>query len=261
MQRGHLALSVCILAATVFRLAPAQEISPRVEVHGFSGWAYGRTAENTYIGGDPRGNYQRGSLALNLAAHPAPRLSIISQAFFKQTEEGTETELDYAFLEMPTMPPHATVLRCALSLLLSATPAHLAGAQDPIAVIVHPSGTLADLSLETLQRLFLGRSALLPNKESVVLLESAWLRDRFYSRALGMNADRFKRHWIGVIFSGEGVTPPREMGSPAEVLQYVATHRGAVAFIELRNVDSSVRTVSISGLRATDPDYRLRERP
>ena len=99
MRHARVALSVFVLALGASRLAYAQDISPRVEVRGFSGWAYGRTNDNTYLGGDPRGNYQRGSLAINLAAHPAPNLSIISQAFFKQTEEGTESELDYAFAE------------------------------------------------------------------------------------------------------------------------------------------------------------------
>ncbi len=79
--------------------AMAQDATPRVDLRGFSGWAYGRTSENTYLGVDPRGNYALGSLAINLATHPAPKLSFISQVFFKQTDEGTATELDYAFAE------------------------------------------------------------------------------------------------------------------------------------------------------------------
>ncbi len=145
-------------------------------------------------------------------------------------------------------------------LLLCAAPVRQLVAQDPMVVIVHPKSALTDMSLGNLQRLYLGRSATLPNKEPVMLVESAWLRERFYSRALGMNADRFKRHWIGVIFSGEGASPPKELGSSAEVLQYVATHPGSIAFIEMSNVDKSVKTVSIDGLRPSEPGYRLRER-
>lgn len=132
-------------------------------------------------------------------------------------------------------------------------------AQDPIAVIVNPRSELTDLSLGNLSRLYLGRTATLPSKEPVMLVESAWLRERFYSRTLGLSADRFKRHWIGVIFSGEGATPPRELGSSADVLQYVATHAGAIAFIELGNVDKSVKLVTINGVRPSDATYRLRD--
>ena len=163
--------------------------------------------------------------------------------------------------DAPTIKTTAGVWLCLVLLLLSAAPAHRANAQDPIAVIVHPKSAIADISLGALQRVYLGRTATLQNKEPVLLVESAWLRERFYSRALSMNADRFKRHWIGVIFSGEGASPPKEMGSPAEVLQYVASHPSAIAFIELSIVDKSVKTVTIDGLRPTEPAYRLRDRP
>lgn len=81
--------------------APArtQEPTPRWDLHVFGGWAYGKTSRNTYLSGTPQGNYQQGALALNLSAHPDPRLSFLAQAFWEQGNEGTETEIDYAFAE------------------------------------------------------------------------------------------------------------------------------------------------------------------
>ena len=134
----------------------------------------------------------------------------------------------------------------------------VASAQSPIVVIVHAKSPLTEISLESLQRLYLGSSRSFPNGQPAVLVESAPLRDRFYSEALGMNADRFKRHWIRVVFSGEGASPPKYFGEPGDVLQYVATHPGAIAFVELSTVNGSVKVLSLDGLRPADAHYRLR---
>lgn len=91
----------CVLIAT-FGLAAsavAQEPASRLDLRGFGGWAYGKTNANNYLAGDPQGNYRRGSFALNVSAHVTSKLSIIGQAFWEQGDEGTQTEIDYAFAE------------------------------------------------------------------------------------------------------------------------------------------------------------------
>lgn len=141
-----------------------------------------------------------------------------------------------------------------LALVLAST----ARAQEPIAVIVHPDNPLSMISREELRRFYLGTSTTLPNKESVLLLESATIRERFYAAALGMSVSRVKRHWIGVVFSGESGIPPREVGGPEELRQFVATHRGAIAFLEAADVTSSVKVLTIDGLRPGDARYPLK---
>lgn len=131
-------------------------------------------------------------------------------------------------------------------------------AQEPTAIVVNSRNPLADISLDGLRRLYLGQSATLPNREPVVLLETAPLRERFYSRTLGMNADRFRRHWIGIVFAGEANTPPRDVGGAEEVLRYVASHAGAIAFVSLRSVDKSVKVIAINGALPGDLNYPLR---
>ncbi len=79
--------------------AQAQEPAPRLDLHGFGGWAYGKTNANNYLSGGPQGTYRRGSFALNLSAHLNGKLSIIGQTFWEQGEDGTSTEIDYAFAE------------------------------------------------------------------------------------------------------------------------------------------------------------------
>ena len=131
-------------------------------------------------------------------------------------------------------------------------------AQAPTAIVVNTQNPLTELSLDGLRRLYLGQSKTLPNREPVILLETAPLRERFYSRALGMSADLFKRHWIGIVFAGEASTPPRDLGGPEDVLRYVASNVGAIAFVDFSRVDRSVKVLAINGARPGDLNYLLR---
>ncbi len=79
-------------------LAHAQETVPRVDVHGFGSWAYGRTDENVYLAGQPGGNYANSSFALAVASQPSDRLRVRGQ-FELHQEAATEIELDYVFAE------------------------------------------------------------------------------------------------------------------------------------------------------------------
>ena len=131
-------------------------------------------------------------------------------------------------------------------------------AQEPIAVVVNASNPISSMTVEGLRRLYLGQSAALPNREPVILLETALLRERFYGQALGMRVDQFKRHWISVLFAGEAFVPPRDPGSVDDLMQFVASHPGAIAFVALNRVASSVKVIAIEGARPGAPNYPLR---
>ena len=89
-------------------------------------------------------------------------------------------------------------------------------------------------------------------------MESSTVRERFYAAALGMSQDRVKRHWIGVVFSGQSGTPPKDVGGPAELQQFVATHPGAIAFLAATDVGGSVKVLAVEGRRPDDPRYPLK---
>jgi len=61
--------------------------------------SYGRTNLNRYLGGISQGNYRNARFALNVMAHPAERLAVVSQVEMVLDGGETETELDYAFAE------------------------------------------------------------------------------------------------------------------------------------------------------------------
>ena len=83
-------------------------------------------------------------------------------------------------------------------------------------------------------------------------------RVTFYRDVLDMNLDRVRRHWIGVVFAGETAMPPREAADPEQARRYVAEHTGALAFVDARAVDGSVRVLAINGKLPADPGYPIR---
>ncbi len=94
------AIAIGLVVSAVFiASAQAQETTRSVDFHGFGGWAYGKTSANRFLAGDPLGDYRQGSVALNFSVHLTPRFSIIGQNFWRQSGEGTETEIDFAFAE------------------------------------------------------------------------------------------------------------------------------------------------------------------
>lgn len=146
------------------------------------------------------------------------------------------------------------------SLLLFSPFARLRG-QEAIAIIVHPRNPVTSLPLESLRRLYLGQTASFPSGGSATLVETPQLREQFYQVALGMSSDRFRRHWIAVVFAGEAVTPPRVVGDADEVIAYVAAHPEAIAFVPLSSVRATVKTIEIDGAGPTEAAYPLRAVP
>lgn len=131
-------------------------------------------------------------------------------------------------------------------------------AQEALAIVVHPKAALANLSSDDLRRYFLGQRTSLPSGEAVQLAESASLRDRFYGSALGMKGDRFKRHWISMVFSGEAAIPPRDFATDEQVIAFVSNTPGALGFVAASAATNAVKVVSIGGVKPTDNRYPVR---
>jgi hypothetical protein len=94
-------VTLLCLALTALLGGPlhGQEAGPRVELHGFGSWAYGRTNGNEYLSGDQRGRYDDASFALIVTASVTDHLFVTGQAFWVDGPAGTEAELDSAFAE------------------------------------------------------------------------------------------------------------------------------------------------------------------
>jgi len=138
------------------------------------------------------------------------------------------------------------------------TPTLPAEARAQFAVIVNPRNPIKDLSLEELRRLYLGRTTTFSQNQPVILLEQAAISDGFYQAALGMNEARLRRHWIGIVFSGETAKPPKSIAVADDLKRAVAENRGAIAFIDLAETEPGMKVLTINGRRPDDARYPLR---
>jgi ABC-type phosphate transport system substrate-binding protein len=155
------------------------------------------------------------------------------------------------------MNPARGVAMVLAALVIGAAAPHVAVAQEAIAVIANRSNPIDSVTAADLQRLYMGAATVFPNRERVVLFEQAGLRESFYRTVLNMSADRVKRHWIGIVFAGSSATPPKSVTDAKDVRNFVKYRRGAIAFVDARAVDSSVKVLAVDGFLPGDRDYAL----
>jgi ABC-type phosphate transport system substrate-binding protein len=120
----------------------------------------------------------------------------------------------------------------------------LAGAGQAQVVVV-AGRNVGELGKDQVADIFLGKATALPGGGAVVpvdQVESSALREEFYSRFTGKSAAQARSLWSRLAFTGKG-SPPREMGSSAEVKKFVAGTPGAIGYIEKAAVDDTVKIV------------------
>jgi len=123
--------------------------------------------------------------------------------------------------------------------------AHACFAQ--IALVVGASSDLKTITMDQASSIYLGKSNTFPNGSTALLLDQpagSPIRATFYDKVTGKNEAQVKAGWSRLVFSGKG-TPPKEIGSSAEVKKIVSTNPNTIGYIEKSAVDSSVRSLLI----------------
>jgi len=127
------------------------------------------------------------------------------------------------------------ILRLAVAAALSTAGA---GAFAQVAVVVSPKSPLATMTADQVSGIFLGKVNTLPSG----LPDSLPAREIFYTKVTGKSTAQVKAAWSRLVFSGKA-TPPKELGSSAEVKKFVAANPDAIGYIEKSAVDSTVKVV------------------
>lgn len=132
--------------------------------------------------------------------------------------------------------------RWILLLLLAAAPA----VAEEVVPVVSARSSITVLNANQVADIFLGRSSRFPDGTVAVpidLAEDSPLRERFYTVFTGKSPAQLKAHWSKIIFTGRG-QPPRQVSGSAEAKKALAENPNAIAYIDPKHVDSSVRVLA-----------------
>lgn len=126
---------------------------------------------------------------------------------------------------------------CLSGLVLALSPA-MAG----IVIVAHPN--VHKLDQPTVQRVFTGKVIEVGGVtvSPVNLRVGQPLRSRFLSDYLQQTDDAYVAYWTVRRYVGKGV-PPREFATVAEVISYVQSTPGAVAYLDEADVPPSMNVV------------------
>jgi hypothetical protein len=112
-------------------------------------------------------------------------------------------------------------------------------------VVVNAANEVAQLERYQVVDIFMGRTAAFPNGEIALPLDlkvDSRERERFYTSLTGRTAAQVNAYWARLIFSGRA-SPPRVMHSVAAILDAIRKNRGAIAYLDSQQVDSTVKVI------------------
>jgi phosphate transport system substrate-binding protein len=144
----------------------------------------------------------------------------------------------------------------AIALISLAVP----GLASDVAIIVHPSNPVTDLSLAELSRLFRAEQVRWKSGDKVDLVLQVGVSTRqevILNRVFHMKADELQAFWLGKVFRGELATPPRTFAADVSVKHYVAANPRAISYIESALLDDSIKAISIDGKHPGEAAYPL----
>lgn len=113
-----------------------------------------------------------------------------------------------------------------------------------VAVVVHPGNTNT-MSEDDISRIFLGKKKAFPDGSDAIPVDQAdgsANRSAFVSTVLKKNDQQIKAYWAQLLFTGKG-TPPKEVGSSADVKKLIAQNPSLIGYIDSADVDASVKVV------------------
>ena len=107
-----------------------------------------------------------------------------------------------------------------------------------VVVVVNAANSEA-VSKDQIANVYLGKStAFIPVDQP----DGSAIRGEFYKKVADKDASQAKALWSKLVFTGKA-TPPKEVGSSADVKKAVAANPKAIGYIEKSAVDASVKVV------------------
>jgi phosphate transport system substrate-binding protein len=134
-------------------------------------------------------------------------------------------------------------------------------ATEPLAIVVNRSNPIEEISTAELRAIFLGARSHWTSGRRVTLVmrdlddpeRAVILRD-----VCGMTESQFRTHFVRGLYNGEIVVSPKILSSVSGVRRFIFNVPGAIGYLRLSELDSSVKALRIDEHRPDEKEYRLR---
>ena len=136
-------------------------------------------------------------------------------------------------------------------------------ARGTVAVVVHKSNPLSEVSAMQLRRIYLGDQTRWSDNQKITILllpQGSDERRTMLRVLLRMSEDDFTRHWISKVFRGESTAGPKTTTTAASILKLTADLPAALGMLDADDVPAGTTTVKllrIDGTAPGDADYPL----
>lgn len=152
-------------------------------------------------------------------------------------------------------------LICFAALAVIAAPLLMKGADDDLAVIVNKGNSTENLTKAQVRKIILGEQEAWPGGKKVsVILRSPGEPERsgVLRSVCGMSEDDFNQHLMHANLGGDAGAAPKALGSAAGVRQLVSILPGGIGFVRAADVNDSVKVVTVDGVAAGQPGYKIK---
>lgn len=128
------------------------------------------------------------------------------------------------------------------------------GANAQLAVIASRENPVDRLSMDELQAVFMGKSMLYENNETIMLCEFEPDKNSFCNSVYGFSAKRMSKYWFKLVFSGAVVSAPENFKDEGLLIKYLIENPRAIGFIDLSRVGTKdgIKVIKVEGLETDD---------
>jgi ABC-type phosphate transport system substrate-binding protein len=154
-----------------------------------------------------------------------------------------------------------SAIAVTLAVLVCALAAPRPSRAEGLAVIVHPSTPIDNLTFAEMRRVFLGERQYWNANMPVLLIVRAPValeRQVVLNKIYRMTESQFTQYWIARIFRAETVSTPKVVYSNTTINELVAAIPGAISLVRVDDMTPGVKVVRIDGALPGDPTYPLR---
>jgi phosphate transport system substrate-binding protein len=134
-------------------------------------------------------------------------------------------------------------------------------ATEPLVIVVNRSNPVDNLASSELRRIFLGNRSHWSNGRRITLVmrePGEPERVTILREVCGMTDDQLKNHFLHGLYTGEILVSPKILSSPTGVRKFIFNVPGAIGYLRVGDVDSTVKVVRIDELLPEDKGYKLR---